>query len=123
MAFIMIRFCYRLKWLLCLIQHFIKNLDYVKDVFQKVNIKITPYYSDYLYDVSNLRNPITRGVEATLYSYINIDYYGRTNLFLNKLIYFQDKNLLFKNQKNQNYIKTKNWFYSTGKFSYYKECL
>jgi len=86
-----------------------KNFTAMKDIFSKVNFNFNPYYSDYIYDVTNLTYPITNRIESTVYSYLDLNYYERTNIFLNELIFIQDENLIFKQQMNNTYIKYSNF--------------
>jgi len=82
-----------------------QNLEKLKIIMSGAIFKFSLFYSDHTYDITNLKNPIVNRVESTIYSYVDINFYERVDVFFNKLNYSSDKNLLYKQPARYEKIK------------------
>ena len=77
----------------------------LKNFLSKIVFKFAIYYSDHIYDLSNLNDPIQKRTELTVYSYFDLFYNKRVNMFFNELLYYTHKNLLLKDPLERKKIK------------------
>jgi len=88
-----------------------KDVTKIQNILDNVLFKFAFYYSDYIYDVSDIVKPVSKRVESTIYSYLDYNYYERINIFLQKMEYSLDDFVFYKKPNVGEYLK----------FSYYEK--
>lgn len=85
-------------------KYFQENLNEIIDILQNVIFKFSFFQSDNIYDVSKLQNPVTKRINSPTYSFIDIFYYDRINIYLQNLDYSLDNYPLYKKPQIFEYI-------------------
>lgn len=86
-------------------KNYFKNFTDLEQIFKENQFKYTIYYTDNFLDIGqSYDNSNSTQVEA-IYTYINLQYYERINIFLQEIEYCTDINLFYKNFKCNEFHK------------------
>jgi len=81
-----------------------ENYTNVEAIFKANQFKLSMYYIETLYDVSDDVTPIFYSIES-IYTYIDLPYFKRNNINYQQFVYDVDKNVFTPNFKNTTYMK------------------
>ncbi len=85
---------------------YMNNFQFVKDIFEKYQFKLSMYYTNPLYDVTKRKMPVFYEL-ASFYTYLDLPLLKRTNMDFQEFVFADDKNLIIENYKEKAYMKLK----------------
>ena len=80
------------------------NYTDIQRIFTENQFKISMYYIETRYDVSDNDNPIFYSIES-IYTYIDLPFFKRNNINYQSFVYNLDKNIFTPNFMNTTYMK------------------
>jgi hypothetical protein len=81
-----------------------EKYEQIKEIFKTDQFKLTLYYIDIFNDVSSREKPIFKKIDAR-YSYLDLEYFKRSNVYFQKFTYAEDTNYFYISYNNQTYMK------------------
>lgn len=76
----------------------------LRKIFNNNLFKFTLFYLDTYSDINDKENPLFYKLDST-YTYLDLDYFRRYNVFFQQFNYSQDNNLFYKNYENYSSMK------------------
>lgn len=83
---------------------YFSNYSELRKIFENDSFKFTLYYTDTYNDVTNFSDPVFYKVDA-IYTYLDLNYYKRNNVYFQQFNYASDKNLFYNNYISSTYMK------------------
>ncbi len=83
---------------------YFSNYTELQKIFENDAFKFTLYYIDTFNDVTNYTNPVFYKVDA-IYTYLDLNYFKRNNIYFQQFKYSSDKNLFYNNYIESTFMK------------------